>query len=82
VHVAWSWPAHERPGRRVRLAVQPDVLRDLTERLGHEHDLRMVYAALRAAEEIDRSDRSAARRVVRRAIAAVSGPLDAAKPVP
>jgi len=76
VHSTWSWPARRGNGRRcVSLAVRPEVLRGLTDRLGREHDLRMVYAALRAAEEIDRSDRSAARRVVRRAIAAVSGPL-------
>jgi len=64
----WSWPQRKRK----KVAVRPAALRELTDRLGVEHDLRMLLASLKPAADLDSADRDAARRIVRRALAASS----------
>jgi CHAD domain-containing protein len=68
---SWSWPDPTAGDEGVVLvAVRPETLRAITDRLGYEHDLRVLSLALRKAVGIDAADRSAARKIVRKAIAA------------
>jgi hypothetical protein len=68
---SWSWPDPTADDASVVLvAVRPKTLRGITDRLGYEHDLRILRLALRRAGAVTAADRSAARKIVRKAIAA------------
>lgn len=54
---------------RTNAAMRPATLRDLTDTLGVEHDLRVLLASLSPAADLDNADRNAVRRIVRRALA-------------
>jgi hypothetical protein len=68
---SWSWPDPIAGEESVLLvAVRPRTLRGITDQLGDEHDLRILKRALRDAGGIGAVDRAAARKIVRKAIAA------------
>jgi hypothetical protein len=68
---SWSWPDPTASDESVVLvAVRPRTLRVITDRLGDEHDLRILKLALRNADDIGTADLSAVRKIVRKAIAA------------
>jgi len=52
------------------------VLRDITDALGFEHDLRILRTALRNTPEIGDADRARALKLSRREIAETSSPLN------
>jgi hypothetical protein len=68
---SWSWPdpRSDDPGAQVLVEVRPRTLHAITDRLGFEHDLRMVRVALRRADGIEPADRAEAVKIVRTAIA-------------
>jgi hypothetical protein len=67
---SWSWPDPTAGDESVVLvAVRPKTLRVITDRLGDEHDLRILELALRDADEIGATDLAAIRKTVRKAIA-------------
>ncbi len=67
---SWSWPdpaaSYESA---VLVEVRPKTLRVITDRLGDEHDLRILKLALRDADKIGAADLAAIRKIVRKAIA-------------
>jgi CHAD domain-containing protein len=68
---SWSWPDPTADDESVVLvAVRPKTLRVITDRLGDEHDLRVLKLALRHAHDISAPDLTAVRKIVRKAIAA------------
>jgi hypothetical protein len=68
---SWSWPDPTADDESVVLvAVRPKTLRVITDRLGDEHDLRILKLALRDAADIGAADLAAVRKIVRGAIAA------------
>jgi CHAD domain-containing protein len=68
---SWSWPDATAGDESVVLvAVRPKTLRGITDRLGDEHDLRILKLALHDADDIGTADLSAVRKIVRKAIAA------------
>jgi CHAD domain-containing protein len=68
---SWSWPdpaaSYESA---VLVEVRPKTLRVITDRLGDEHDLRILDLALGDADDIGTADLAAIRKIVRKAIAA------------
>jgi CHAD domain-containing protein len=68
---SWSWPDPTAGDESVVLvAVRPKTLRVITDRLGDEHDLRILKLALRDADDIGAADLAVVRKIVRKAIAA------------
>jgi CHAD domain-containing protein len=68
---SWSWPDPTAGDESVVLvAVRPKTLRVITDRLGDEHDLRILKLALRDADNIGAADLAVVRKIVRKAIAA------------
>ena len=68
---SWSWPDPAASDESVVLVeVRPKTLRVITDRLGDEHDLRILKLALRDADDIGAADLAVVRKIVRKAIAA------------
>jgi CHAD domain-containing protein len=68
---SWSWPDPTAGDESVVLVeVRPKALRGITDRLGDEHDLRILKLALRDTRAVGAADLAAVRKIVRKAIAA------------
>jgi hypothetical protein len=66
----WSWPDPTGNATSIVVSVKPKTLRTIADRLGYEHDLHVLDALLPELKEIGPLDRRAARKRVRKAIAA------------
>lgn len=67
---SWSWPdpASDVPDATVVVAVMPKTLGAITDRLGFEHDLRMLRSAMKDAARLTTTERKALRALLERAI--------------
>lgn len=69
---SWSWPDPTHgPSIAIIVAVRPRSLRAITDRLGLEHDLRLLADQLPGLKQVGPLDRRVARKRVRKAITAL-----------